>query len=317
MTNKERYRTFCEEKPVPLFMQAWWLDAVCVEGKTWDVLLYEENGKIMAVMPYHLLKKWGFKIILNPQLTQYNGVWIDYPTDCKLHKRYSFEKKIMDNLIDKLEALKPSFYSQGFHHSVTNWQPFYWKKFKQTTQYTHIIKNIVESDIIFKNIHKKYRQRIEKNEQELVIDFNLLPEEFYNFHKNFLTEKKDRINYSKQLFLSIFHAANKREQGKIIAIRDKNNNLLSALFFVWDKNNAYNLITARKKIEKSNDALIYMTWSAIKYLNDKTKNYDFEGSMIEGVAVNDQRFGAEQIIYFNISKHYSSILKFLLKFKGI
>jgi hypothetical protein len=37
--------------------------------------------------------------------------------------------------------------------------------------------------------------------------------------------------------------------------------------------------------------------------------------MIEGVAVNDQRFGAEQIPYFTISKHYSSIFKFLLKLK--
>jgi hypothetical protein len=315
MTNKERYRIFCEEKPVPLFMQAWWLDAVCVEEKTWDILLYEENGKILAVMPYHLLKKWGLKIILNPQLTQYNGVWFDYTDNCKLHKRYSLEKKVMDNLIDQLEALKPSFYSQSFHHSVTNWQPFYWKKFSQTTRYTYILKNIADTDAVFSNIHPRYRKKLRKSERELTIDFNFSPEKFYNFHKDYRNEKNDRIFYSKQLFLSIFHAATKREQGKIIAIRDKNNNLLSAIFFVWDKNYASCLLTVRKIIDGSN-ASIFMIWEAIKYLKNKTKAFDFEGSMIEGVANINKQFGAEQVPYFTISKHYSSIFKFLLKLKG-
>ena len=38
MTNKEKYYTFCDiEKTVPIFSQAWWLDAVC--GDDWDVCL--------------------------------------------------------------------------------------------------------------------------------------------------------------------------------------------------------------------------------------------------------------------------------------
>ena len=306
--NKERYRKLCEEKNIPLFMQACWLDAVCTpDGKQWDVLLCEGNGKIIGTMPYHLSKKWGFKMILQPQLTQYNGIWIDYPEDIKLYKRYSFEKQVIDNLIDQLESLKVSYYSQNFYHTFTNWQPFYWRGFRQTTRYTYVLKNIENTDMIFDNIHPQYRQKLRKSEKELIVDHNLSPEDFYQFHKKSLTEKNDRIVYSKQLWESVYQAAIKREQGKIIAIRDKNNNLLSAVFFVWNMDCGYNLITARKINDGSNNTSVFMIWEVIKYLKNKTRNYDFEGSMIKGVAKRNQYLGAEQIPYFNISKSYSSI----------
>jgi hypothetical protein len=314
-TNKEKYRKLCMEKPILLFMQAWWFDAVCLpNGKHWDVLLYEENGKIVGAMPYHITKKNGFKIVEQPQCTQYNGIWIDYPQNQKLHKRYSFEKKVIDDLIAQLESLKVDFYSQNFHHSVTNWQPFYWKNFKQTTKYTYILKNITEQKKLFENIHPRYRQRIRKCETEFIVDYNLLPEQFYEFHKKSLKESGQKIDYSNSIFSSIYSAAIKRNQGKIISIKNKNNELLSALFFVWDTNNGYNLITARKIIDGSNDTSIFMIWKAIEFLKDKTQNYDFEGSMIEGVAYVNQQFGAEQTPYFRIEKSYSklfSALKFL------
>ena len=297
-------------------MQAWWLDAVCLpENKMWDVLLCEENGKIVAAMPYHFLKKWRFTIILQPQLTQYSGLWIDYPDDMKLHKRYSFEKKIMNNLIDQLENLNVSFYSQNFHHSFTNWQPFYWRGFKQTTRYTYILNNIADIYTIFENFHPRYKQKIRKSEKYFNVDFSISPEEFYNFHKTSLLEKGEHITYSEQLFLSILREVNKREKGKIIAIRNNNGKLLSAVFFVWDTNYGYNLITAREITDSSNDSSIFMIWKTINYLIDKTKNYDFEGSMIEGVALRNQQFGTEQIPYFNISKSNSNILNLLSKLK--
>jgi hypothetical protein len=308
LTNKEKYRRLCNEKPIPLFMQAWWLDAVTMpEGKQWEVLLAEENGKIVAAMPYHLLRKWGFKIIIQPQLTQYTGVWIDYPQDCTLHKRYSFEKRAMDNLIDRLEALNPLFYAQNFYYSLTNWQPFYWRGFEQTTRYSYILKNISDSNAVFENMHPRYRQKIRKCEQELELDFNLSPEEFYRFHKQSLQEKHDGIVYSKQLFLSIFQAAAEQGKGQIIAVRNKNNELLSAVFFVWDENSGYNLITVRKIINGSNDASVFTIWQVVEYLKNRTKNYDFEGSMIEGVALRNQYLGAEQMPYFHISKSYSKL----------
>ena len=317
MNNKEKYEIFCEQHPeIPLFLQVWWLDAVCIEGKIWDVLLCEENGKIVSAMPYHLLKKWGFKVIIQPQLTQYNGIWIDYPQNIELHKRYSFEKKVTDNLIDQLEKLNVSYFSQKFHHSFTDWQPFYWRDFQQNTRYTYQIKDLSDLEKVFKNFSYAKQKHVKKENEDLFVDFSVSADEFYDFYKKCLQQKNDKIEYSRNLFLSIHNETIKREQGKIIALKDKNEEIHSALFFVWDKNSAYALISAINQQFKSDGSSTKIFWEAIKFISDKTQIFDFEGSMIEGVAKSFQQFGAEQVPYFNISKNYSklfSILKMLKK----
>ena len=55
-----------------------------------------------------------------------------------------------------------------------------------------------------------------------------------------------------------------------------------------------------------------MVWEAIKLMSQKTKMFDFEGSMIEGVAKSFQQFGTKQTGYFKISKSYSIIGSLLM-----
>ncbi|MEA4985376.1 hypothetical protein SDC9_38661 [bioreactor metagenome] len=314
LSNKERYRLLCEERDdIPLFMQAWWMDAACGEKK-WDVFLYEENGeKIIASFVYHFVEKLGFKLILNPQLTQVSGLWIDYPQNQKLHKRYSFEKKIIDNFIAHLESLKVDFYSQNFHYSFKNWQPFYWKGFKQTTYYTYQIRDLSNLECIFQSFSTAKQKHIKK-ENNLQLDFSFTAESFYNFHKKCLLQKNEKITYSQKLFLSIYNEAVKRDKGKIFAIKDKNE-LHAALFVVWDTNSAYALISAISPQFKNDGSSTKIFWEAIKFITDKTKIFDFEGSMIEGVAQSFQQFGTEQIPYFNIEKSYSRIFSILKAIK--
>ena len=67
MTNKERYRELCQQSDtLPIFMQAWWLDAVCA-GKDWDVVLSQDaQGEIQAAMPYLLRKRAWMRYIVMP-----------------------------------------------------------------------------------------------------------------------------------------------------------------------------------------------------------------------------------------------------------
>ena len=62
MDNKQKYRLLCEqEKTIPVFNQAWWLDAVCGEAN-WDICLVEKGGQIFASMPYYMKHKYGFNL---------------------------------------------------------------------------------------------------------------------------------------------------------------------------------------------------------------------------------------------------------------
>ena len=57
MSAKARYRDFCRTAPdVPVFAQPWYLDA-CAEGGTWDVVLAEEKGRVVAALPYFYKQK--------------------------------------------------------------------------------------------------------------------------------------------------------------------------------------------------------------------------------------------------------------------
>lgn len=313
-SNKEKYRQLCLEKTIPLFLQAWWMDAVCCEGKTWDVCLYEKNGRILGALPYHYTSKYGFKLVLQPQLTQYNGVWIDYPQNQTSFERYAFEKEVNNELITKLEALGVDYYEQNFAPNYTNWQAFFWKGFLQSTRYSYIIDNISNIQSVYENFSPSKKKSIRKAESKLSVDLNLSVEEFYEFHKLAYEKQNIQLFYSKQFLLNLCKTSIAKNQGKIIAIKD-GQTIHSAMFTVWDSSAGYYLISAIDPNHRASGASILMVWEAIKFLSDKTHSFDFEGSMIEGVAKANQEFGAIQQPYFLIRKSYSKLVSLLLKLK--
>ncbi len=73
-------------------MRDWWMDAVCNED--WDVIIYEENNRIISALPYFLNKKYGFRSIIPPHLSPISGIWILYPENINLITKYSYEEKL-------------------------------------------------------------------------------------------------------------------------------------------------------------------------------------------------------------------------------
>ena len=314
MTDKEKYWQLCEQNTsIPLFLQAWWMDAVCTEGKQWDVLLYESQGKILAAMPYHLWKKYSLKIILQPQLTQTNGIWIDYPENQSENERLSLESKVYEALIKKLHKLNWISYTQNFHFSCTNWLPFYWRGFRQTTRYTYRIESIANTQQVFQHFHSWKKNHIKKAKESLYADFDVSSKDFYSFLADTLDKKDQKVFYSNVFFENLHAIATSRKQGQIIAIKDNTNTIHSAMFIVWDNKSGYYLISAIDRDYKASGASTLMVWEALQFLADKTQAFDFEGSMIEGVAKSFGEFGAKQTPYFTISKTRSPFFFLLIK----
>ena len=75
LDKRSLYRLLCmSEVSIPLFQQAWWLDATGGE-EGWDVAIVERGGEVHAAMPYVAQKRLGFTIISQPELTQFLGPW--------------------------------------------------------------------------------------------------------------------------------------------------------------------------------------------------------------------------------------------------
>ena len=87
MTDKEKYIEFSKiETDIPIFMQWWWMDAVCMEGEC-NVVLCERNHKIVGCLIFFLKKKFGLRYVTQPPLTQKNGIFIKYPQGLSFEKR--------------------------------------------------------------------------------------------------------------------------------------------------------------------------------------------------------------------------------------
>lgn len=310
--NKNEYKIFCEQNNVPLFSQYWWMEAACV-GKQWDVLLYKENGQIVASMPYMLSRKFGQTFIIQPQLTQTNGVYIANLENIEPNKRISIEEKVYANIIEQLSCLNVGYFQQCFHHSAVNWQPFYWEGFTQTTRYTYIIDDIADTDAVFNNFHLSKKRHINKAIRNgLFVDTNIGAEEFYNFHLYTTKQKGEAHLVSKEVEVAIIDSAIQRGQGKIIGVRDADNNLHSANFIAWDKHTAYLLLIANNITYKTSGASSLAIYESIKFASAQhIQSFDFEGSMSKNIAEAYKNFGGRPMPYFKIEKANSLIFKLM------
>ena len=93
------------------------------------------------------------------QMTQFGGVWYlksDFKSE---NERLSFEKKVCSQFADRLKDLKLSYLCVNFAPAFTNWLPFYWKGYRQTTRYTYQIQGVdnLDVDVLVKRIDLIYR----------------------------------------------------------------------------------------------------------------------------------------------------------------
>lgn len=306
MNSKEQYRKLCQERTdIPLFLQAWWLDAT---DMPWDVLLFEQKNSIAGVYVFSYTKKLGKTIIVQPTLTQYSGPFLFYPAGASLEEKYSLQNKAYNYFIEQLEQRGYAFLEQNFHHSQRNHQPFYWNGFKQTTRYTYLLENINNMDAIWAGIsHHKRQKNITKTKDLLQLRQDMSIHDFYQFYQSTLQQKGARIFYPFETLNKLYCAAKEKQQAQILSLHDHQDNLHVALLFVWDSTSAYNLIIAINPLFKSSGATSRIVWEAMLYLQGKTQHYDFEGSMIQGVALKNQSFGALQIPFHHLQKSHSKL----------
>ena len=100
--------------------------------------------------------------------------------------------------------------------------------------------------------------------------------------------------------------------GRTIAAYDENGNLHAALFVIWDKISAYDLISTIDPEYRTFGAASLLIKEIITYTSTLTSKFDFEGSMIEPVERSFRQFGAKQKSYFNVSKFNSKLLSSII-----
>lgn len=316
VTCKQRYRELCDtERSVSLFSQAWWLDALAGESH-WDVALIENGGQIVAAMPYVIRHRMGRVVLGHPPLTQTLGPWLRQMGG-KQATRLSRQKGLLQQLIDALPHY--AHLSMDWHHSQTNWLPFYWAGFSQTTRYTYRLPDLSDEKKLWSGLRENIKTDIRKaqNRFDVRVRTDLGVNEFLKLSELTFARQSMDMPESPAVIDSLDDACQKRSARQIFIAEDAEGKRHAGVYIVWDSNSAYYLMGGGNPALRNSGATSLCMWEAIKFASTVTNSFDFEGSMIESIERFFRAFGAEQTPYFSISHTPSKIVKAYRCLRGL
>jgi hypothetical protein len=302
---KEVYRSLCRtEASIPVYSRDWWLDTVCGEDK-WDVLVIEEKGNILAAMPLYLPHP---KVVSMPPYTQTMGVWFAGETADTKYTTTLGKRQAICQLITGALKQYPSFL-QNFHYKITDWLPFYWEGYRQTTRYTYLLQSIREPDHLWDNMSPNIRRNITKAKDKFRIEVkrDIPVDDFLQVYA--LSFKRQRrqpphLDTLKRLIAK----CRERGQGDLWGGYDPEGRLHAVAFLVWQESSACYLAGGGDPAFRESGAHSLVLWEGIKDVSRYTSLFDFEGSMLQGVERFFREFGAIQTPFFTISRNERSLV---------
>lgn len=306
--SKRRYRELCAaEQSMPIFSRDWWLDAVAGEQGWWATVL-DRDGEVIGSLPFSSRNWKGFKFLVQPELTQTLGPWIR-SIEAKRSRILAYEKDVMNGLIAQL----PDFdhFAQNWHHTQTNWLPFYWHGFTQTTRYTYVLPDLSDEKFVWAGLSKNIRTDIRKASARfgLQIRTNTDLDPFLDLHHQTFVRQGRPLPYSDALVRRLHSACAARHCSRVFLAEDAEGRPHAGVYLVWDDNAAYYLMGGGDPQLRSSGATSLCMWEAIRFASTVTRSFDFEGSMIESIERFFRAFGAEQRPYSRIAKTPSRILR--------
>ena len=305
--NKEDYSRWCQEQPdLPVFMEPWWLDAVCA-GKQWDVLLCrnERTGAIMAAMPYMLRKRLGMRYVIMPQMTQTGGIRFDKSlrnADGTVWDKET-ELRACREFAQQLEEMKLGYYYQQYNPGSP--APAIMKSlgFKTKERVTYRLEDLSDLDKVIDRFARNKKRQLQKA-LSLHAEFGMSAEQFYRWHELCLTEKGKKISYTREFLLVLERKTSRNKRSEIVSICNADGEVYAAAFVVWSNKVMHYLIAAQDEKHSDSGAMALLVLECIKLARKKGLVFDFEGSMIRGVASHFKQFGAEPAKYESVQKYY-------------
>lgn len=278
-----------------LFQQPYWLNAVA-PGQ-WGAAVVSGGGQIAARLPYVIKREYGLTRLVMPQLTKFLGPWLSPPFG-KYSNELARQKDMMFELIEQL----PRFdgFAQNFHYTITNWLPFYWKGFSQTTRYSYVLDDLSDEEKLWSEMQGNIRREIRKAEKQVEVRDDLGIEGFLDLNIKTYARQGMHLPYSRELVRRIDSVLEKRNQRRIFSAVDTRGRIHSALYLIWDSNSAFYLMGGSDPSLRNSGSGSLLMWEAIRFTSSVSRCFDFEGSMLEPIERFFRGFGARQRQFFSI-----------------
>ena len=276
------------------------METVC-EGKRWDVLLSQCNGRIEGALPYLIGRKFGLKYILQPQLTQFNGPW--YRSDDP-----DLRRCVGDDLECQLRKLHAFIYIQHFSTSIIDPAPFSPSRgYRCSQRVTYRFNPIPDPEMLPSLADRGRKRGLEAVEKSYTLDKEVPAEEFADFHLRYWERRSGYDLIPQELLLRVVQTSLDRHQGLLYGLRDSSGRLMAARFVVFDDHCAYALLSALQP-DALRNSMTRLVWTLMADLYNRTEIYDFEGSMDPGIAHFYRSFGTTATPFYEVTRFRPRLL---------
>lgn len=265
------------------YAYTWYLDNVAEE---WEGLVM---GNYKAVMPLVFKRKFGVDYLYQPFFTQQLGVFTSLP----------LSKNLVNSFIDKIpEKYRYIDIHLNEINNITENE-------NVTERTNHFLDLNLDYALIKANYSKNTSRKLKKAEKnELLIINNVKPEKFVDFYLKHTASKVENFDDKHQYtMLRIIYKALSYQAGALVGIADKNQELLAANFLLFHPTRIINLLPTSSQEGNEQNAMVFMIDHLLQRNANQKKIFDFEGSMIPGVAQFYKGFGAKEINYFRLKRN--------------
>ena len=280
-----------------VFEESWWLDIVA-PGK-WSDAVVKDGDRVIARLPYVFDKG----VITNPTYTQTLGIWMDPSLREKdkggsnIHK----QKELIGELIAQLPKSKRI--SIILDHSQSYILPFRWLDFRIEPTFSYRIRGVNEIDVRTELYGKTVKKNIKAASRHVSIDTDCDDLEILVNMQDKTYKRQGRSNpVDRNVTLDIMKKTVEQGHGKLLVARGEDGRAHSAGFFIFDERICYYLLGGFDPEFNSDGSQNLLLDAGIEFAQGVSRDFDFEGSMVEGIENFYRQYGGDLVTNYHVSK---------------
>jgi hypothetical protein len=283
----------------PFYYQPWWLEVVSPGNCGYAVV--RRSREIAAVMPF-VKQRYGLRQVAlgMPQMTQTLGPWLRQ-SESEYDRPWAEQTELMMDLID---ALPPhSYFRQNFHYTITNWLPFHWKGFTQTTGYTYVLQDLSDLDAIWSNFDPDVRWNIGKAQRQVCVIDNLDVKTFNEVRLKSFQRQGIQSVWPLPFIAQVNEACRTHNAGKMFFAVDAGERIHAVAYIMWNSYAAYYVLGGGDPALRDSGANFLLVWEAIRFARDVARTFDFEmDAPEEGIEHFCRLFGGTLMPYYRVTR---------------
>ncbi len=287
---KEEWRNICAKEPgISIYQKDWFWDAACERPQDWQVIILKDSDQIEAAFPFVYLKRKGLWYIETPWQAAASGIWIRRQDFKSTEAELTYLTDIVNRVVDLLP------YYDSFHvifnEKLWNWQPFYWRGFQAKPYYTMVVRNKTEEKIKSR-LSKSRRTRINKAQRMYRVGVDdITLEAYWEYFQKSYENRGKQIAFEKEKFFRLLYALKEHNAMQVRTVLCGDTIVSENIVFVDDNRYYHHFVTQMKDADK--DATSFAVYDSICSAMRDGKDFDFEGSMLQGVCTFNLSFNPE------------------------